>query len=593
MAVNSLVAGSCGQKPGIDHPNVIIVMTDDQGFAEFSGNDNPIVRTPHLDHLARHGIRLTDFHAAPMSTATRGQLLTGCDALHEGAANVSSGRSLLRREFPTMADLFRDAGYQTALFGKWHLGDSYPYRPQDRGFSHALWFPSSHIGSVPDYWGNDCYDDVYLFGEERKRVEGYCTDVFFDSAMEWIDEVSLGRRPFLLCLMPNAPHGPFTAPEEKVAAVAERIAQTEIVGPTASRKEDLAKYLAMIECVDDKMGELMDFIDKRGLAENTILVFLTDNGCVFHPYYAAYPQKGKKAQLYEGGHRVPCYISYPGTLQGDRDINGLTEVQDLLPTLADLCHVKTEESFDGISLYDVLLGKSEVPDRTLFINYSRMPTSFTYPSPYGSARVRKNETAVLWQHWRLLPDDELYDLEKDPLQEENVRDRFPEIRDRLARERDRWWDRVGSLANRTEPLVIGAPGYDYVELTSCDWMDVFVDQQAQVKKGTRRNSYWILEVRRAGNYRFDLCRWPVESGIALQDAPRDGIPYPVKKARIFIGMEDGVMNRLADVPENASHVRFDLRLQEGKAVLHTWFLDADNEPLSGAYYVYVSYLGEE
>ena len=456
MALNTLLALSCTEEKRIDQPNVIIIMTDDQGYAEFSGNGNPIVRTPNLDSLAQRSIRLTDFHSAPMSTATRGQLLTGCDALREGATNVSSGRSLLRKDFMTMGDYFRDAGYQTALIGKWHLGDEYPYRPQDRGFSYSLWFPSSHIGSVPDYWGNDYYDDVYLLGEERKRMTGYCTDVFFDSAMEWMDKKIQNGTPFLLCLMPNAPHGPFNAPEERVVSVAERVAKTELVDISESRAKDLAKYLAMIECVDDKVAELISFIEDRGIADNTILVFLTDNGCVFNPYYASYPQRGKKAQLYEGGHRVPCYISYPGAFEGNRDIEGLTEVQDLLPTIAEICHVKIRGEIDGISLLKALSGKSGVPDRTLYINYSRMPTAFTYPSPYGSALVRKNETAVLWRQWRLLPGDELYNLEDDPLQNNNVREHFPKIYQRLLRQRDRWWSSVESCANRTESLMIGA-----------------------------------------------------------------------------------------------------------------------------------------
>ena len=593
VALNSLLFLGCSEEKVRVHPNVIIVMTDDQGFAEFSGNGNPIVRTPNLDALARQSIRLTDFHTAPMSTPTRGQLLTGCDAVRGGATNVSSGRSLLHQEFQTMGDIFGRAGYQTALVGKWHLGDGYPFRPQDRGFSHTLWFPSSHIGSVPDYWGNDYFDDVYYLGDERQKMEGYCTDVFFDDAMNWMDQVLQDRDPFLLCLMLNAPHGPFNAPEERVASVAERVARTELIGLSESRKMDLAKYLAMIECVDDKIAELISFIESRGISRNTVLVFLTDNGCVFNPYYASYPQRGKKAQLYEGGHRVPCYISYPGTLEGNRDISGLTEVQDLLPTLADLCNVTVGQSTDGISLRDVLSGKSKVPDRTLFINYSRMPTAFSYPSPFGSALVRENETAVLWRRWRLLPGGELYDLDTDPLQQDNVRNRFPEVYDRLVRERKQWWSRVGSSANKTEPLVIGAPGHETAELTSCDWMNVFVDQQAQVKKGTKRNSYWLLDVRRTGKYRFELRRWPRESGIGLSGAPQDGIPYEVRRARIFIGTEEGTVHQLTEVPHDATDVQFEAELKEGRAALHTWLLDAGNEPLFGAYYVYVTYLGEE
>ena len=157
-------------------PNVILIITDDQGYGDLGCHGNPVARTPNLDSLHGESIRLMDFHVAPMCTPTRGQLLSGLDAARNGAVNVSSGRSLLRPDLPTMADIFRSNGYRTGVFGKWHLGDNYPYRPQDRGFEESLWFPSSHISSVPDYWENDYFDDIYCHNGSRVRQEGYCTE---------------------------------------------------------------------------------------------------------------------------------------------------------------------------------------------------------------------------------------------------------------------------------------------------------------------------------------------------------------------------------------------------------------------------------
>ena len=151
-------------------PNVIVLLTDDQGYGDLSCHGNPVVRTPHLDRLHAEGVRFTDFHAAPMCTPTRGQLMTGLDALRNGAMNVSSGRTLLRRDLPTLPSLLRGGGYATGLFGKWHLGDNHPYRPHERGFDHAVWFPSSHLGSVPDHWGNDYQDDTYRVNGDRKST---------------------------------------------------------------------------------------------------------------------------------------------------------------------------------------------------------------------------------------------------------------------------------------------------------------------------------------------------------------------------------------------------------------------------------------
>ena len=143
------------QLSAAERPNVVIVMTDDQGYPEVSAHGNPVLQTPNLDELHSQSLRLTDFHVAPMCAPTRGQLLTGLDAARNGCINVSSGRALLRPEIPTMANIFGDVGYATGVFGKWHLGSNYPFRPEDRGFQRTVWFPSSHIGSVPDTWGND------------------------------------------------------------------------------------------------------------------------------------------------------------------------------------------------------------------------------------------------------------------------------------------------------------------------------------------------------------------------------------------------------------------------------------------------------
>jgi arylsulfatase A-like enzyme len=154
----------------VQRPNVLVIITDDQGYGDLSCHGNPVLKTPNLDRLHAESVRFTDFHVAPMCTPTRGQLLTGVDALRNGAINVSSGRTMLRRDLPTMADVFASSGYRTGLFGKWHLGDTYPYRPQDRGFHESLWFPSSHIGSVPDAWQNDYFNDGYLHNGRWRTV---------------------------------------------------------------------------------------------------------------------------------------------------------------------------------------------------------------------------------------------------------------------------------------------------------------------------------------------------------------------------------------------------------------------------------------
>ena len=216
-----------------EKPNVIIIITDDQGYGDLSCHGNPVLQTPHLDAMHSQSIRLTDFHVAPMCTPTRGQLLTGVDAAKNAAKNaainVSSGRTLLRAELPTMADIFAGASYQTGIFGKWHLGDNYPYRPEDRGFHEALWFPSSHINSTPDVWDNDYFDDTYRYNGELKAYEGYCTDVFFDEAIGWMKKQSEAGKPFFSYIATNAPHWPYWLPQsycDEMTSVYEK-AETE------------------------------------------------------------------------------------------------------------------------------------------------------------------------------------------------------------------------------------------------------------------------------------------------------------------------------------------------------------------------------
>lgn len=183
------------QKEG--NPNVIIVMTDDQGYGELSCHGNPVLKTPQLDKLHDRSIRFTDFHVAPMCAPTRGQLMTGLDAARNGTINVSSGRGLLRPpELNTMADIFASNGYRTGIFGKWHLGDNYPFRPEDRGFQETVWFPSSHISSVPDFWGNDYFDDTYITNGKCQSFKGYCTDIFFDEALKFISNSAKSGKPF-------------------------------------------------------------------------------------------------------------------------------------------------------------------------------------------------------------------------------------------------------------------------------------------------------------------------------------------------------------------------------------------------------------
>ena len=583
-------------------PNVVIVITDDQGYGDLSCHGNPVVRTPHIDRLHAESVRFTQFHVTPMCTPTRGQLMTGVDALRNGAMNVSSGRTLLRREYPTMPELLRGAGYATGLFGKWHLGDNYPFRPQDRGFERAVWYPSSHIGSVPDHWKNDYFDDVYKTERGNETLRGYTTDALFSSALSWIDAQSRQGKPFFCYLATAAAHTPAYVPKPYRDAVAARLAAVREKLPplTPKQADDLGRFLAMVENIDENFGRLESFLQAKGLRENTIVIFLTDNGSTMGPLYYNAGMKGRKVTLWEGGHRVPLFIRWPaGNLGQPRDVAELTQVQDLLPTLLELSGAarQTQHRFDGVSLAPLLRSRTAaLADRMLYINYSRMPG----PAPAATNRnlsiPRKEGAAVLWKNWRFLENASLYNIEADPGQDRDVAAENPEIVTRLRAGLDRWWDGLKERLNEPQRVVIGAPAENPTLLTACEWWDVFVDQQGQVRRGEAKNGVWHLEVASDGTYEIELRRWPREAALALTAAPpaekvwdgtlAGGKALAIAGARIEV---QGANQRAAVSPDQES-VSFRIPLRAGAATLQTWFLQADETPLCGAYYAYINRL---
>ncbi|HVW03311.1 MAG TPA: arylsulfatase, partial [Planctomycetaceae bacterium] len=416
FALHSL---ECVQTLAAERPNVLIVMTDDQGYGDFSAHGNPVLKTPNLDRLREQSVRLTDFHVAPMCTPTRGQLMTGIDAVRNGATSVTAGRAFVRPGVPMMPEIFRNAGYRTGLFGKWHLGDNAPHRPNDRGFEEAVYHLGWGFSSAPEF-ANTLFDGRYFHNGKPEHFEGHCTDFWFEQAMKWMRERKQANEPFLCYLPTNAPHAPHTVGEKYSEPYAGK-------GP--------AKFFGMIAQIDENMGRLEQFLDETGLRDNTIVIFMTDNGGTAGVKLYNAGMRGGKTTYYEGGHRVPCWIRWPGQLGQPRDISVPTQNQDILPTVLELSGISADSlKFDGRSLAGLLTGKTEsLDDRMLVVQYGQ--------------QIEKFQSCVLWNRWRLVHGKELYDLETDPGQAKDVASEHADIVSKLRQHYEQWWAGVEPKVN--------------------------------------------------------------------------------------------------------------------------------------------------
>jgi len=542
-------------------PNVILVLTDDQGYGDLSCHGNPVLRTPNIDRLHAQSIRLTDFHAAPMCTPTRGQLMSGLDALRNRARHVCGGLAMLRTDVPTMADIFAGSGYRTGLFGKWHLGDSFPYLPQDRGFQEVVHHKSWGITSAADRWGNDYFDDKYWHNGQLEQYEGYCNDVWFREATRWIKAQAAQGEPFFCYLPTNVPHAPLFVPPQYAAPY---------------KKAGVpAGFFGMIANVDENMGRLMAMLDQTGLAENTILILMTDNGGTGGVKLYNAGMRERKTSLYDGGHRVPCFIRWPsGKLRPAGDIDELATCQDLLPTLIELCGLKApaKARFDGTSLAGLLRGsQTHLADRMIVVQYH--------------IEIPKWNATVMWKKWRLVKGSELYDIAANPGQKTDVAGEHPEIVKAMRDHYERWWSQVEPIAKEPCRVHVGSDKQNPITLTCADWYMVYADNFRHLQE--KINSHWNLLIERDGDYQLTLTRWPPESGAAL-DAPLsgptgEGKALPITKARVKIGEFD---QSKAVASGDVSAV-FRVPLKAGQAQLQTWFYDAAGNELCGAFYVAV------
>ena len=438
------------------------------------------------------------------------------------------------------------------------------------------------MGSVPDPWNNDYCNDLYCHNGKLQRYEGYCTDVWFSEASRFIEDCGRRRRPFLAYIATNAPHGPLFVPGKYRE-------------PYRAQGLALASFFGMIAGIDENIGRLEDLLARTGLRENTILIFMTDNGATAGYRFFNAGMRGAKMQLYEGGHRVPCFIRWPaGKLRAPGDVNALTQNQDILPTLAEWCRVKAP-AVDGTSLAPLLRGAAQpaLNERMLVVQYGRQPQPAFIP-------VAEGDAAVMWNRWRLVAGKELFDLESDPGQKNDVAAAHPQIVARLRGHYERWWQRIEPGLAEAVPIHVGSAREPVTCLSSHDWVDANTANPSAIRLGEKRNGPWNIRVERAGAYEFALRRWPAEAGTALTAGlpahhPEDdsfpavypeGKALPIARARLQVGGVDEVK----PVGAGDQAAVFRVQLAAGRTEVRTWFLDGRGQELCGAYYTYVTCL---
>jgi arylsulfatase A-like enzyme len=556
---------------GPARPNVLIVLLDDVGYGDFSCHGHPFLQTPHFDRLHGESVRLTDFHVAPMCSPTRGQLLTGVHGLRTGVTSVTSARTYLRPEFATAPQLFAAAGWRTGIFGKWHLGDSYPHRPMDKGFQTAVWLRGWGFTSAPEF-SNSLINGTVQRGEKAERFPGYITDFCFDEAMAWMRARQAKAEPFFCYLPLNAAHAPHTVPEKYLAAFAGR--------PTPA-------FFGMIANLDENMGRLEAFLRDTGLRENTLVIFMTDNGGTagVRTYNAGL--RAGKVTYYDGGHRVPCFVRWPaGGLRAAGDVATVTQVQDILPTLLEFTGIAKPAgpAFDGLSLAPLLRGQTDtLPDRMIVVQYGPGAGAKDTSGP------KKFQSAVLWNQWRLVQGTELYDINADRAQVRDLASAHPEIVADLRARYEAWWSTVAPRLDDFVPTSIGAAAENPVLLTSSDWQDAYADNAGHVRNavGGPRGGPWHVQVDRPGEYEFALRRWPfdLDADLAGNITP-PGKALPIAAAQLTIAGQQ----LTAPAPAHAKEVVLRTRLPAGRTQLRAWFQDAAGQDLCGAFYVKVTRL---
>ncbi|NWK54546.1 sulfatase-like hydrolase/transferase [Verrucomicrobiaceae bacterium N1E253] len=518
--------------------NILFILSDNQSYYEMACHGHSELKTPSLDRLAAQSVDFQNCYAPNYCSPSRSVIMTGKYAIRTGVYDTIGGRSIMHKDHETIADIMKRNGYKTSVYGKWHLGFSYPHRPQDRGFEETYVLGGGSIGQLEDYYGNNHHDPVFVHNGKKVFSKGYSTDVLFDNAMKWME--GLEGKPFFCFLSTPAVHGPFESPDGK---------------------RGMAALHPMIENLDMNVGRMMKKLDEMGIADKTVVIFASDQGMFDR---GAPHLTDRKENSLDAKQHIPFMVRLPGA---KAKINqNITGIIDFVPTVLDLCGIERPDGLDGVSLKPLLTGKEdEYPaDRTLIIQCPRQ------------RGVRKGvNSSVKTARWRL-DGRKLFDKKNDPRLRNDVASQHPEVVQMLSAKYEEYWKSMPDPATTLSRNEIGAPECPDTSLTAMDWYTGAKPwSSGHIKKGRadKLNGAWAVKVVRDGTYTFELCHFPQEANKALN----------VTSAKIKIGE----VEKEQKVEKTAKSAKFTLKLKAGDYDLQTWLSDGPNKDF-GALYVYVT-----
>jgi arylsulfatase A-like enzyme len=527
-----------------EKPNIIIIMIDNVGYPEIGINGNELVKTPNLDNFASEGTRFERFYSNPLCAPTRASLMTGRYHYRTGVLHTSRGAAKMYGSEVTIAELLKNDGYTTGIFGKWHLGDNYPMRPQDQGFDQTLIHKSGRLGQVPDKPNSYINPKLWENGQYIQK-DGYCTDIFFDAAMDFMQKHQ--HTPFFIYLPTNIAHATSEAGQEVPGKYITPYLENGL-------EENIAAVCGMIDNFDENFGRLTAKLSSLGLREKTLVIFLSDDGNIrvnkvdFRGHGYATP--------YEGSIRVPCFVQWPGHFPGKLKVDQIANHIDILPTLLDAAGADTPDNLtiDGVSLLPLLEGKGkDWADRMIFLQCER-----------GMKVHRYKNCAVISERFKLIgypntfeerelvtsrqnPVLELYDISSDPGETTNLADLHPDMLKKLRAAYDNWFDDVKNTRQFSPGLIhVGSDAENPVYL--CRYQDA-----TYINK---KPAGWPLFIERPGKYEVTVNR-----GESLEEG------------KLIVQFD----STFAVQPLSQGKDKAVFSFPEGKVIFNAWVMEGEKE----------------